>query len=70
MSFSKNLIKLQEENHETNYRLAKEIGMHQTTVQNWRDGQKPILEHLAKVAAHYGCTVDDLLRQDNGEKSV
>lgn len=64
MSFSKNLIRLQDANHETNYRLAKEIGVHATTVQNWRDGKKPILEHLAKVAEHYGRTVDDLLKDD------
>lgn len=61
MSFSENLIRLQDANHETNYRLAKELGVHQTTIQNWRDGKRPILEHAAKVAAHYGKTVDEMM---------
>lgn len=61
MSFSKNLIRLQTENHETNYRLAKELGVHATTISNWRDGKQPVLEHAAKVAAHYGKTVDEMM---------
>lgn len=61
MSFSENLIRLQSEWHESNYRLAKELGVHATTVQNWREGQNPRLEHVTLVAAHYGLTVDELL---------
>lgn len=62
MSFSKNLIRLQEENHETNYRLAKEIGVHATTIRNWREGKKPLLEHLHAVAEHYGKTMEEMMK--------
>jgi len=62
LSFSKNLMRLQTENRETNYRLAKTLGVHATTVQNWREGKIPILEHAAKVAEHYGKTIEDIMR--------
>jgi transcriptional regulator with XRE-family HTH domain len=63
--FSEKLAKLQAEKFETNYRLAKSIGVHQTTVAKWRSGDAyPRLEHLRKIAEHYGCAVDDLLSED------
>lgn len=61
MPFSENLKRLQVNNHETNYKLAKEIGVHATTVQNWRDGKVPRLEHAVKVAEHYGKTIDEMM---------
>lgn len=60
MSFSENLVRLQFENNETNYRLAKTLGVHATTVQNWRKGRRPLLEHAAKVAEHYGKTIEEI----------
>lgn len=62
MSFSENLIQMQEEHHETNYKLAKSLGVHATTIQNWRDGKKPLLEHAFRVATHYGKTLEEMLR--------
>lgn len=62
MSFSEKLVFLQSENHETNYRLAKAIGVHATTIQNWRNGKRPQLEHAARVAKHYGKTVDEMMK--------
>lgn len=64
LSFSEKLICLQKENGETNYRLAKELGVHATTVQNWRDGKKPLLEHAFRVATHYGKTVEESMGQE------
>lgn len=61
LNFSERLVKLMANRHETNYRLAKVIGVHQTTVKNWKNGRKPQLEHAAALAAHYDCTVDELL---------
>lgn len=61
MSFSENLVRLQAKNKESNYRLAKDLGVHATTVQNWREGMRPRLEHAARVAEHYGLTVDELM---------
>ena len=61
MSFSENLVKLQKERGITNYRLSKEVGVHCTTVQNWRDGKRPLLEHAHAVATYFGKTVDEMI---------
>ena len=61
MSFSENLVKLQQEHGVTNYRLAKEVGVHASTVRNWIDGVAPRLEHAHKVAAYFGKTVDEMM---------
>lgn len=60
--FSENLVKLQKERGVTNYRLSKEIGVHCTTVRNWRAGKRPLLEHAHAVAAYFGKTVDEMMR--------
>lgn len=60
MSFSENLVNLQKENGVTNYRLAKAIGVHCTTVQNWRTGTTPLLEHAYAVAKFFGKTVEEM----------
>lgn len=66
MAFKENLIALQEKNYETNYRLAKSIGVHQTTIAKWRDGiARPRLRHLGKLCEHYGCSIGELL--DSGD---
>lgn len=62
MPFSENLVSLQAEKGLTNYRLAKDIGVHCSTVQNWRDGRKPLLEHAHKVATYFGKTVDEMMK--------
>lgn len=64
--FSKNLARLQAEQGITNYRLAKDIGVHQTTIQNWKTGTKPHPNHIQLVANYFGCTVDDLLKETEG----
>ena len=65
MAFGEKLAMLQEKNFETNYRLAKSIGVHQTTVAKWREGKTlPRLAHLHKLAEHYNCAVGDLLKED------
>ena len=64
---SENLSRLQAERGESNYRLAKEIGVHQSSIQNWKDGIKPHPKHIKLLAEHYGVTVDELLSdQDEG----
>lgn len=63
--FPDNLARLQAEHGESNYRLAKTLGIHQTTIANWRSGERrPHPKHLAALAEHYGVTVDDLLAQE------
>ena len=64
MSFSKNISKLQDERGETNYRLAKSIGVHQSSIANWKAGIMPHPKHIRLVAEHYGVTVDELLKDE------
>lgn len=58
MKFSELLAEKMRENHETAYRLAKEIGVSQSTISNWLTGKaNPQLAHLGKLEAHYGCSM-------------
>lgn len=70
MSFACNLSRLQERAGESNYRLAKEIGVHQSSVANWKSGIMPHPKHAKLVAEHYGVSVDDLLNGKDTSKSV
>lgn len=68
MAFPENLSRLQQANGETNYRLAKLLMVHITTVANWKNGvSKPQRYHLAQLAQHYGCTVDELLSEQEAD---
>ena len=51
------------ERGETNYKLAKELGVHQTSVANWKSGIKPHPRHVRMLAEHFGITVDELLSE-------
>ena len=65
MSIATNLCRLQAERNETDYRLAKELGVKQTSVHNWRTGKfKPLRVYLEKIAEHYGVTVEELTKED------
>lgn len=61
--FSNNLIFLQKERAITNYRLAKSIGVHPTTIQNWRNGKHPQTGHAKQVADFFGVTMDEMLSE-------
>lgn len=66
MSIASNICRLQDERGETNYRLAKELGVKPTSVQNWRTGKfKPLRVYLEKIAEHYGVTVEELTKEDS-----
>ena len=66
MGLAKNLTRLQAERGETNYRLAKAIGVSQTSVKNWRSGERmPHPKTQEKIADHYGITVEELRRPEN-----
>lgn len=65
MSLPENLARLQAERGETNYRLAKEIDVSQTSIKNWKDGaRRPHPRQIKKLAKHFGVTVDALLKPD------
>ena len=64
MAFSDNLAALMAERNESNYRLAKEIGVAQTSVANWLSGEtKPLSVYAEKIAKHFGVAVDELMRE-------
>lgn len=69
MGFSENLARMQAEKGETNYRLAKELKVHQTSVKNWKEGTTPHPLYLDKLAEHFGVTVDELL-SDAGQDTA
>ncbi len=62
MPFAENLVNLQKEKGVTNYRLAKDLGVHCTSVQNWRVGKMPQLNHAHAVAEYFGKSVDEMMR--------
>lgn len=68
MGFPENLARLQKQRFETNYRLAKDIGVHQTSIANWKMGIKPHPRHLKLIADHFGVTVEDLLKEEGAHE--
>lgn len=52
----------------TQENVAKIIEVDQTAVSLWENGKKPLLKHRVKLAKLYGCTVDELLGQGNGQE--
>lgn len=68
MSFSENLARLQAERGETNYRLAKEIDVSQTSIKNWKESVcRPHPRQIKKLANHFGVPVDELLESSDGQ---
>ncbi len=65
MGFPENLARLQAERGETNYRLAMAVGVHQTSIKNWKCGiSRPQYRHLAAIADHFEVPVADLLKKN------
>lgn len=65
MDFSEILARLQAERQESNYRLAKLIGVHQSTIKNWKNGTKPQPKHMELLSAHYGVSVEELMKGED-----
>lgn len=54
MGFPENLARLQAERGETNYRLAKEIDVSQTSIKSWKEGAcYPHPRHIKRLAKHF-----------------
>ena len=65
MGFTDNLSNIMAKRNVTAYRLAKEVGVHQTTIKNWLDGEsEPKIAALEKIVAFFGITYDELLGDD------
>lgn len=60
MSFAQNLEKIMKDNECTKYRLAKWLGVHQTTIKNWLDGKtEPKFETIHQLASIFGVRMTD-----------
>lgn len=70
MGFAENILRLQEEHGETNYALAKALGVSQSSIANWKKGTIPHKLCLDALANHFGVTVDDLLNPDQGKETT
>lgn len=64
MGYKANLCGLMKKRGISSYKLAKDVGVHVSTVTNWRDGANPKIEHLKLVADYFGVTVDELLSEN------
>ena len=63
MSFAENINRIQAERGDSNYRLAKEIGVSQTTIANWKAGRvKPLPVYIEKAAQYFGVSTDELTK--------
>ena len=61
MDFPENLRRLMQRDGITMYRLSREVGVHQTTIKNWLDGEsEPKINMLTSV---------DLIDQPAGGKA-
>ena len=62
MQFAQNLRDILTDSDTTPYRLAKDIGVHQTTVRNWLEEKtSPSGEVIARVANYFGLPVSYLI---------
>lgn len=57
------ITKLCQENNISIYRLEQEIGFANGTIRLW-DKSSPRANNLKAVADYFGCTVDELLREE------
>lgn len=63
-----NLKKLREQKQYTQEAVAVSIGVSQQCVAHWENGQRePSIEKLKKLAKLFGCTVSDLIDEDETE---
>lgn len=68
MSFAENLARIQAERGVTNYRIAKEIDVNQTSIVNWKNGTKPHPRNVKRLADYFNVSVDELLAGNETEK--
>lgn len=65
MNIADKLKDLLEEKSVTPYRVAKEIGVSQTTIKNWVTGYTaPKERHIKALADYFGITTDELLGKE------
>lgn len=69
MKFSEKLDKFMLKAKMTNYRLAKLLNVHQTTIANWRTGKtEPKAQIITKIADALKISTDELLKLKETDK--
>lgn len=70
MAFNKTLRKMRLMAGLTQIAAATELGVDQTAISQWESGETlPKLERIPAIAKLYGCTIQELLSEDD-EKAV
>lgn len=70
MAFAQRLSELLKKGNMTAYRLSKTLGVHQTTVKNWLEGNStPRTEYIEKIAEHFGVSIDYLMGNSDASHS-
>lgn len=65
MRFDKDkLVELQSQRSINNHRLSKAIGVHPSTIQNWREGRTPLMHHLVALCKYFDVPMDELLKSE------
>jgi len=60
MNIAQPLRKLMDERKLSNSKLAREVGVHTSTVSNWLDGKEVKAENLTALCTYFGCSLDYL----------
>ena len=64
----KNYEKLRDERGLTNYQVAKETGIGENTLSQWKQGRStPKVDKLMKIAKLFGVPVEELLKDVEGK---
>lgn len=69
MLFNKNLCSLMKDREVSSYKLAKALGVHVSTVTNWRGNAKPTYEHLISISEFFNVPITKLLLSEIKEKN-
>jgi transcriptional regulator with XRE-family HTH domain len=66
MDIRNKLKQLMDDNNVSMYRLAKEIGVHQSTIKNWIDGSTiPKIDRIGQIADFFDIPVADLIEHED-----
>lgn len=68
MDISKGLTMLLQSNNVSRSRLARELGVHTSTVTNWLDGKDPKSENLSDVCKYFGVDLEFLQTGESPQK--
>lgn len=69
MNFSETLKRLMEQNGISKYRLAKDLGVSQSSVANWINGSIPHEFILDKIASYFGCSARELKEKSSKDRA-